>query len=323
MKFPYHDEEYYIDGQLASQLNSIAYNLKKDWDFIILISGDRTVRVGKSVLGMTVCAYLDSIMSRMHYKDEHGNPVKNAYTLDDIYFDNTEMMKTITKNPMYKINHYDEGREGLASSKHMKAFQQDLLDFFAECGQLNNIFVIVLPDFFELKEEIAVGRSEFLLNVYRRDVTATRDMFKNGEKIPVTILQRGQFQFFSRKKKASLYDTAKSRRRKSYRLIKPNFIGRFTNQYPLNEEDYKARKREALARFTEKKTKVQDGLTKNIRRVIERLEQYDKKTLKAVSIESGMNPTYASDWASRKKREIDENPESPIATQARSYSISL
>ena len=48
--------------------------------------------------------------------------------------------------------------------------QQDLLDFFAECGQLNQVFVIVAPDFFKLSEEIAVARSEYLINVYRKDI---------------------------------------------------------------------------------------------------------------------------------------------------------
>lgn len=47
MKFLWKGNEYYIDGFLASLLNSIVYNIKKDWDFVILITGDRGVRVGK------------------------------------------------------------------------------------------------------------------------------------------------------------------------------------------------------------------------------------------------------------------------------------
>jgi len=54
MKFPYNGKEWYIDGFLASSLDSLAYNVQKDWDFVIMITGDRTVRVGKSVLAMTV-----------------------------------------------------------------------------------------------------------------------------------------------------------------------------------------------------------------------------------------------------------------------------
>ena len=245
MKFEWQGKDYYIDGLLATQLLSLVYNIKKDWDFVILISGDRTVRVGKSVLGMTICAYLAYAMNK--YK------LKSQYVMDDIYFDNQRMMDKVQTKPQYSINHYDEGREGLAASKSMKVFQQDLLDFFAECGQLNHIFVIVLPDFFELKEEIAVGRSEFLINVYRKEQGKQVDMFKDGNKLPIVELKRGFFEFFNRSRKRDLYDKAKTTKRKNYGIIKANFIGRFIDQYPLGEEEYRKKKKEALSRFKEKK----------------------------------------------------------------------
>ena len=50
MKFEFKGKEYYIDGYLASQLDSIVYNVKKDWDFVIMITGNRMVRVGNQSL---------------------------------------------------------------------------------------------------------------------------------------------------------------------------------------------------------------------------------------------------------------------------------
>ena len=79
-------------------------------------------------------------------------------------------MKAAQTKEKYHPNIYDEARESLASTKHMKKLQEDIIDFFNECGQLNQIFIVVLPDFFSLKEEIAVGRSEILINVYRDEV---------------------------------------------------------------------------------------------------------------------------------------------------------
>ena len=244
MKFTWKDKEWYIDETLAHQLNSLCYNVKSDWDFVILISGDRTVRIGKSIFAQIVCAYLSYASTRMKRP--------SRYTINDIYFDNKVMMDDSQKKPPFSINHYDEGREGLAANKSMKGFQQDLMDFFAECGQLNHIFVIVCPDFFELKENIAVGRSEYLLNVYRREKNVMRDIFKDGIKRPVVKLERGFFEFFNRKKKQLLFDISKSTRKKSYNLVSPNFRGRFTNQYTVGEEDYKLKKRESLARFKER-----------------------------------------------------------------------
>ena len=47
MRFSFSGQDLFIDDRLATQLNTVAYNIKNDWDVVILISGDRTVRVGK------------------------------------------------------------------------------------------------------------------------------------------------------------------------------------------------------------------------------------------------------------------------------------
>jgi len=239
MKFEWKGGSWYIDKWLATQLYSLVYNIRNDWDFVILITGDRGTRGGKSVLAMTICAYLAKILEEFKLN-------KDAYTLKNIYFDNKVMVKEAQRLPRYSVVHYDEGREGLAASKAMKQFQQDLMDFFAECGQLNHIFVIVCPDFFEMKESIAVGRSEMLINVYRKETKIER------KGMPVVRFDRGFFQFFSKNKKQKLFDKARSMRKKLYTLERANFIGSFTNQYPLGEVEYKAMKLEALARFDEK-----------------------------------------------------------------------
>lgn len=252
MKFTFLGNEYYIDGYLALQLDSIIYNIDKDWDFVILVTGDRTVRVGKSVKAMTICAYLSMGLLKLKL-------VTIPFSLNDVYFTNQEMMEAAYNKPKYSINMYDEGREGLAADKAMLQMQKDLLDFFAECGQLNHIFVIVLPDFFGMKEDIAVARSECLINVYRNEKKLLRDIYKEGTKRPIVKFERGFFEFYSRKKKKLLYDKAKSTKRKSYFLVNRDFMGRFTNQYVINEAQYREAKRNSLKRFAEmKKDSKQD-----------------------------------------------------------------
>lgn len=245
LNFIFKEKEYRIENWLASWLNSLVFNIEKDWDFVVIITGDRQVRTGKSVLGMCICAYLAYLLKLKKLNED-------AYDEDDIYFDNKVMMTDAQKKPKYSINHYDEGREGLAASKSMQEVQRDLLDFFAECGQMNHIFVIVCPDFFELKEEIAVARSEYLFNVYRREEQLMTDFMGNGEKMPITSFIRGNFEAFSRDKKAALYDIAKTTRRKKYNHVKCNFVGHFTNQYTIDEEVYRKKKAEALSRFKER-----------------------------------------------------------------------
>ena len=247
MKFLWNGGEWYIDKILANILTSLVYNVKSDWDFVIIISGDRGVRVGKSVLGMTVGAYLSYLLDKLKLNT-------NAFNMEHMIFDSANLMRTAQACSPYSVIQYDEGREGLAASKAMKTFQQDLVDFFTECGQLNHIFIIVLPDFFDLKESIAVGRSELLLNVYRRESKVMRDVLKTGVEMPIVRFDRGYFELFNRKGKQLLFDIARSKHQKNYRLIKPSIPpGRFTNQYPLGEEEYKIKKKESLARFAERK----------------------------------------------------------------------
>lgn len=230
----------YFDGMLKSALDSLIYNASADWDFVIIVSGDRMVRVGKSVLAMQIAGYL-------------AYRLKTQFSLKNIFFDSQEMINYAQNCPKNSVLVFDEAREGLAASKNGKKLQQDLLDYFAECGQLNHIFIIVLPDFFELKENIAVGRSEYLINVYRKETQLMADPYNEGTKIPVVRLDRGYFEFYSRNKKQTLYDASQHRHQKNYHLVKCNFYGRFTNTYIVDETEYKLAKKAALARFEEKK----------------------------------------------------------------------
>jgi hypothetical protein len=230
----------YFDGMLKSALDSLVYNASSDWDFVIVVSGDRMVRVGKSVLAQQIAAYL-------------AYRLKTPFSLKNIFFDSQEMINFAQKCPINSVLIFDEAREGLAASKNGKKLQQDLLDYFAECGQLNHIFIIVLPDFFELKENMAVGRSEYMVNVYRKETQIMQDIYNEGVKIPIVRLDRGYFEFFSRDKKRLLFDIASSKHQKNYHLVKSNFIGRFTNTYTVDPAEYKKAKKAALARFEDKK----------------------------------------------------------------------
>ena len=52
------DKEFWMDGYLKSNLNTLCYNLPNDWDSVILISGSGMVRMGKNVLAQQVGYYV-------------------------------------------------------------------------------------------------------------------------------------------------------------------------------------------------------------------------------------------------------------------------
>jgi len=236
MKFRFNNKEIYIDGLLAQQLETIIYNIKKDWDFFIILTGDRMVRTGKSVLAMVICSYL-------------AMRLKTPFTVDNIFLDSKELIQTAKTKPKYSVLQYDEARDSLNTFAEKK-LQEDLINYFAECGQLNHVVVIVMPDFFELKENIAIARSECLINVYRKSVKIIKTL--NGEPTPVVRYDRGQFEFFNRKRKCKLYDIARIKRRKNYNLVPCNFVGSFTNTYPVDENEYREKKLQSLARHETK-----------------------------------------------------------------------
>ena len=245
--FNWKDQDFVIDKLLAESLMSLAWNIKHDWDFVIIISGNRMVRVGKSVLGLTVCAFLAHLMQRRKLNN-------NAFDIDHVIFDHAKLVEVAKKKNPYSIFQYDEAREGLVAAKSMTQMQNDLMDFFNECGQLNHIFVLVLPDFYVLKEEIAVGRSEFLINVFRKTHVIHHDMMGDGVKHPVVSFDRGFFSFFNRDSKNLMYDIYRTSRIKSYTKIRPTFPqGQFENQYPFPKEEYNKLKLAALERFDERK----------------------------------------------------------------------
>jgi len=232
-------KEIYLDGYLKSQLDSVVWNINKDWDFVIIITGDGMVRTGKSVLALNICAYL-------------ADRLNTEFDMPNVFFDSHQMIDTAQAAPRNSVFLYDEAREGLATAKRFSKIQQDLIDFFNECGQLNHIFVLVLPDFFSLNWELATNRSEFLVNVYRKETKAERFMKGDKFKSPITVFDRGHFEFFNRKKKEELYWKAKRSGLRQYGVVTPNFRARFSNCYPIDEQKYRDLKRDALLRFAEK-----------------------------------------------------------------------
>jgi hypothetical protein len=257
--FNWNDQEFVIDKMLAEALMSLIWNIKHDWDFVIIVSGNRMVRVGKSVLGLTVCAFLAYMLKKRELN-------KNAFALDHVVFDHAKLLEIARAKPPFSIFQYDEAREGLVAAKAMTEMQNDMLDFFNECGQLNHIFVLVLPDFFVLREEIAVGRSEFLINVFRKSHVIHHDMLGDGEKHPVVSFDRGFFKFYNRESKNLMFDIFRTTRMKSYNKVKESFPqGQFENQYPFPKEEYSKLKLEALSRFDDKKAaKEKEKLEKPI-----------------------------------------------------------
>jgi len=251
--FTFKDKEMVIDSFLAEVIATIVWNTKKDSDGVIIVSGDRQTGTGKSVLTQTMAAFSSYLKNKWEMN-------KNSFQISNIHFDSAEMIKDVLDKPNMCDFIYDEAYNSLSTGKTFLKAQQDMLDFFTECRFKNNIYFIVLPDFYELKENIAVARSEVLVNVYRTSHTLKKDFIGDGIMRNLTVFDRGQFKCWNRPAKNLMHDFYRTTRRKSYSTIKPTFPpGQFTNQYPFGKEEYEQMKYDALMRFKGKKAEKESG----------------------------------------------------------------
>jgi hypothetical protein len=228
------DDGFMIHEGLKNQLDLLVKNVVNDWDFTIIITGSGEVRVGKSVLAMQIAAYWAHEMERVHN-------IKVKFDLDNFVLDGRKLIQKgneLGQKHPYSPLIFDEAGADLEGRKAMQSVTQDVIDYFRECGQYNMLNILVIPEYFDLPKGIALSRSMFLI-----DVTYNAD--ENG------IFQRGFYYFYSRRRKKQLY--LKGKKDLNYNVVPYNFRGRFTNFYPINEQEYRKLKQDALTKRENRK----------------------------------------------------------------------
>lgn len=199
----------YMDGYLKTNLDSCKEVIKKDWDMVFAVDGYEGS--GKSVLAQQCAKYCDP-----------------GFNIERVCFTPKEFVTAIKKAKKFEAIIYDEAYGGMSSRAAMSEVNKSLMGVLAEIRQKNLYVFIVLPCFFELDKYAAVWRSRALLHVYL------------GEGF-----QRGRFAFYNMEKKKALYVLGK--KFYSYSKPRPNFIGRFTKGYTVDEQAYRQKKLEALS----------------------------------------------------------------------------
>lgn len=217
-----------MDDVLKSNLDILIKNAVHDWDFSIIVSGGGRVRVGKSLLALQIAYYWTDQMKKIHNIEVPFN-VK-----DNIVFTGADLISKgnyLGTNHPYSCLIFDEAGADLEGVKAMKTATQNVKDFLRECGQYNLLTILVLPEFFDLPKSIALSRTDVLIDVF---TLAGKD----------ELFERGFFNFYARDSKKKLYLFGK--KTLDYKAHKYDFHGRFYNNYPINEEEYRKAKLEAL-----------------------------------------------------------------------------
>lgn len=201
-------QSFFMDGYLKENLDTAKKIVKKDWDMIFLYDGFEGS--GKSVKAMQDAFYFDPTLS-----------------FERMCFNPRQFTKAVTNAKPIQAVVYDEAYTGLSSRAAMSLINRTLVKMLAEIRQKNLFVAIVMPTFFDLDKYAAIWRSRALIHVYT-----------------LGSFQRGFFNFYNMQKKKELYVLGK--KFYSYSRPAPNFKGRFTNYYPLNEEEYREIKKKSL-----------------------------------------------------------------------------
>jgi len=217
-----------LDPLLKQQIDIYLKNIRRDWDFVIIISGEGEVRVGKSFLASQIAMYWTSEIKRLY-----GTTVPFNFK-ENYVFHGSELIvkgnKLGTKHPNSALI-FDEAGADLEGVKVMKRTTQAVKDFLRECGQYNLLTILILPEYFDLPKGIAMSRSNCLINVY----------WKGDEK---GYMNRGYYKFYSRPNKKYLYLNGK--KTLNYNAWRSDFNGSFDNLFTLDLLEYKKIKRKAL-----------------------------------------------------------------------------
>lgn len=234
------DKEHWKDTYLMENLDTAKVIIKKDWDMLFIYDGNEGS--GKSVMAMQDAYYCDPTL-----------------TLDRVAFTPEEFKKAVLSADKYQAVIYDEAYTGLSSRATMSMINRTLVTMLAEIRQKNLFVFVVCPCFFDVDKYVALWRSRALIHV------------RTGEKF-----QRGFFSFYNVDRKKALFVNGK--KYYSYSQPKPNFVGTFPNFYPLDEEEYRKKKKTSLIN---KQTTIGDAeIDKRYKKIIfNKLVDYPDDTI--------------------------------------------
>lgn len=228
------DREIWYHPTLVQNMKTILYNIKHDHSFLIIISGDKKVRVGKSMLAQQIAYFFSYYLKR-------------PFTIDNIMFSGQALIE-YSKTHQKGIYVLDETRASMSSVRVMTDTVQNIIDFFSETGMYNNIIILVLPDFFDLPKSVAIGLSECLINCF-----VSKKVVNDKELGEVLDYKRGYFGYWADSKKNELY--IKASKYKNYNAVKWNFWGNFRKHWVIDEQEYNEKKLRFIRRSRQESPK--------------------------------------------------------------------
>jgi hypothetical protein len=236
------DKQFWMDELLLTPINTYCYNISGGHDFMIIITGSAKKRVGKTMLATQVGCYAGWVL---------GTPFDES----NVAFGGRELIEIAKSHPHKSVIIDDESRTDLSSKRQMERFNKDLMDFFSECGKLNDLIILVAPDYFEFSKSVAVNMSDLLINIRREKSDpiklTERQISESGLNLPVGTevvkIIRGNWDIYDAECKKKLYIWGK-KNFDEYTTKYRSTYGEFRLFWPIDTAKYEARKDAFIAR---------------------------------------------------------------------------
>lgn len=146
---PNPDHDYFLDGYLVANLDTVKKDIRKDYDSFIVMTGREGY--GKSTLAFQIALYLDP-----------------SFCLDRVVFTADQFVDAVESAERYQAIVFDETMGYLSSRGAMSGFNKTLIKIMSEMRSKNLIIILCIPSFFELDKYPAIHRSTGLVHVYQR-----------------------------------------------------------------------------------------------------------------------------------------------------------
>lgn len=237
------DDEFYMDGYLEANLQTLKKAVAAKWDGIGYICGMEGS--GKTTLGAQMCKYLYPGM-----------------TMKNVVFTPEQFIKVCSEAKPEEAILFDESYLTFTTSSRFDPLTRAIISMLTMIRKKRLYILIVAPTFFDINKYIILHRSRFMIHVYAEGLT------------------RGRFRFFNQQKKHQLY--LKGKQYQNMYVAKPNFIGSFTGYFPFNEEEYEKKKDVAIQLFNKTGLREEPQLNRQTRLVAARLMKHclDNKLVK-------------------------------------------
>lgn len=257
----------YIDGYLYDNLKDLAKVIVKDMTFLaVCFSSTLEVGTGKSVFMTQMGEVWSGLMKEMHGIDV-------PFTSKSIVWRPKDLIERAFEVPKYSFLLLDEWED----AHYWSELGMTLRQFFRKCRQLNLFIAVIIPNWFQLPLPYAVSRSVFAIDV----------RFEDG-------FTRGFFSFYNFEAKRKLF--IKGRKEHNYKVVPPNFIGRFVDGYGVPESEYRKAKYLDLKHYEEDEPQqVDEGVIR--RKIFRQLrEKMPEVTQRRLSEGFGVTERTGSSW---------------------------